>query len=111
MQLQRIAQIIQPDAMAQLGVDQANDMTPRLERARFILCPGGARNFGNEVLRNKIANLAQHVELAAGWNDFELIHPCRVAGANKNFQPFFSTAVGWLWSKYILQQSALLSAY
>jgi hypothetical protein len=44
--------------------------------------------------RNVIANLAQDVDLGAGWNPFELIHPCRVAGANKKFQPIFSNPVG-----------------
>jgi hypothetical protein len=46
--------------------------------------------------RNVIANRAQDVESGPGWNNFELIHLCRVAGANKKFQPILSTPVGWL---------------
>jgi hypothetical protein len=96
MQPQRIAQVIETDAMSQLGIDQANYMAPRREAARLILGASGPSDFGNRVRRNKIANLAQHVALGAGWTLFELIHPCRVAGANKKLQPFLSNPVGWL---------------
>jgi hypothetical protein len=36
--------------------------------------------------RNVIANLAQDGELGTSWSYFELIHACRVAGANKRLQ-------------------------
>ncbi len=36
------------------------------------------------------------LNLLRGWNDFELIHLCIVAGANKKFRPLFSIPVGWL---------------
>jgi hypothetical protein len=48
------------------------------------------------VLGNKIANLSQDAELGAGWGNFELIHPCRVAGTNKKFQPISSNPLGRL---------------
>jgi hypothetical protein len=62
---------------------------------KAIGCPtaNGTGDFGYFVRRNVIAVLAQDVELGPGWNLFELIHPCRVAGANKKFQPPFSNPV------------------
>src|SRR4029077_21198046 len=93
---QRIAQVIQTDAMSQLGIDQADNMTPRLEASRLILVSSSPSDFGHLVRGNKIANLAQHVALGPGWNLFELIHPCRVAGANKKLQPFLSNPEGRL---------------
>src|SRR5664280_311095 len=95
-QLQRITQIIQADAMAQLPVEQAHDMAPGVERPRLILRSRDPGNLGYFMHRNVIANLPQDVDLGAGWNPFELIHPCRVAGANKKFQPIFSNPVRWL---------------
>ncbi len=95
-QLEGITQVIQADAMAQLRIAQAHHVAPRCERARLILRPGGPRNFGDQVLGNKIANLAQDAELGAGWGYFEFIHPCRVAGAHKKFQPIFSNPLGRL---------------
>src|SRR5258708_23962489 len=74
--------------MGQLCIAQAHHMAPRRERARLILRPGGPRNFGDQVLGNKIANLLQDAELGAGWGYFEFIHPCRVAGARKSSSPF-----------------------
>jgi hypothetical protein len=71
-------------------------MTPGLEASRLVLRSGIARYFGNLMRRNEIANLAQDVELGPGWGSFELIHPCRVAGANKKLQPFLSNPLGRL---------------
>jgi hypothetical protein len=77
-------------------------MAPRAERARLILRPGGPRNFTDQVLGNKIANLSQDAELGAGWGYFEFIHPCRVAGARKKFQPISSNLLGRLWTLFTL---------
>ena len=71
-------------------------MAPMGERARLILRPSGPRNFRDQVLGNKIANLSQDAELGAGWGYFEFIHPCRVAGARKKFQPISSHHLGRL---------------
>src|SRR5258708_5479348 len=95
-QLEGITQVIQANTMGQLCIAQAHHMAPRRERARLILRPGGPRNFGDQVLGNKIANLLQDAELGAGWGYFEFIHPCRVAGARKKFQPIFSNPLGRL---------------
>jgi len=82
--------------MGQLRIAQAHHMAPRAERARLILRPGGPCNFRDQVLGNKIANLSQDAELGAGWGYFEFIHPCRVAGARKKFQPISSNPLGRL---------------
>jgi hypothetical protein len=101
--MQRITQVIQSDAMGQLAIEQTHHMAPRLKAAGLVLGSGRARDLGHLVRRNKIANLAQNAELGTGWGYFELIHPCRVAGANKKLQPFLSYPEGWLCShfKYI----------
>jgi len=71
-------------------------MAPRRKAARLTLGASGPRNLRHQEGRNVIANLAQDAELGTGWSFFELIHPCRVAGANKRLQPFLSNRVGWL---------------
>jgi hypothetical protein len=46
---------------------------------------------------NKIANLAQDVNLASCWLDCVfLFHACRVAGLNRQANTFFGSSVGWL---------------
>jgi hypothetical protein len=45
----------------------------------------------------------QDAELGTGWGYFEFIHPCRVAGARKKFQPFFSNPLGRLWKKISME--------
>ena len=80
-------------AMGQLPVEQADHMAPMVERPRLGLRSRGAGNSGYFMHRNVIANLALDVESGPGWNNFELIHPCRVARANKTFQPILSNPV------------------
>ena len=55
-----------------LSPEQAHYMAPRGKGARLILRSGSPRNFREQVLRNKIANLSQGAELGAGWGDFEI---------------------------------------
>jgi hypothetical protein len=75
--------------MGQLRVQQADGMAPRTECARVILHSGLSRYFGDFVLWNKIANLAQDVELAPCWLDrVFLFHACRVAGLNRQANTF-----------------------
>jgi hypothetical protein len=95
-QLQGVTQIVEANAMSQLPVEQTDHMTPRVERARLGFRSREASDFGLFMQRNVIANLAQDVESGSGWSNFELIHPCRVEGANKKFQPILSNPVGRL---------------
>src|SRR5947207_7558853 len=91
--------------MGQLRIAQAHHVAPRAERAGLVLRPGGARNFRDQVQGNKIANLSQDAELGAGWGYFEFIHPCRVAGARKKFQPISSISLGRLWVQLFVDLS------
>jgi hypothetical protein len=43
-----------------------------------------------------ITNLVQDAELGSGWSAFEFIHPGRLAGDQKKFQPVFSKPRGRL---------------
>jgi hypothetical protein len=72
------------------GVEHGHHMTPAGELPGFLIGAGFSGQVGNQMAGNEIANLPKCVELAAGWNDFKLIHPYRAEGANKNFQPLFS---------------------
>jgi hypothetical protein len=91
-QLEGIAQVIKPDAMGQLGIDQTHHMAPRLKGARQILRSGNPRDFGNLVWGNKIANLAQDVERRPCWVDRFIFHPCLVAGPKRQPNTFLSKA-------------------
>jgi hypothetical protein len=69
-------------------------MAPWRKAVRLTLGARGPRNLRHQEGRNVIANLPQDGELGTGWSSFALIHPCRVAGANKKLQPFLSNPVG-----------------
>src|SRR5208283_4347149 len=84
------------EAVTKLRVEQAHHMAPRRKGACLTLGTSSPRNLRHQKRRNIIANLAQDGELGTGWSYFVLIHPCRVAGANKKLQPFLSNPVGWL---------------
>ena len=66
-QTQGVTHVIEPQSVCQLGVEQANDLAPRTERAGVVFDAGVARQFGNQVRRNQVAKLTQNGELAAGW--------------------------------------------
>ena len=92
MQAQGVADIIEADAVGQLGIKQGHHMTPGAEGADFLVHPGFAGELGNEKFRNEIANLAQQIQFGRRWNGFVCIfHPCRVAGQSKSFQLFLQS--------------------
>jgi hypothetical protein len=76
MQLQKIAQVIETNAMAQLSIQQADGVAPGTERARLILHAGLPRCFGDLVFRNEIANLAQNVNPASRRLELFVFHAC-----------------------------------
>ena len=74
--------------MRQLRVQQADGVAPRTERARLIFYASLPRYLGDFMLRNKIANLAQNVELPSCW--FDLCFSCLPCGRFKwSSQHFF----------------------
>jgi hypothetical protein len=66
--------------MSHLRHQQRHNMAPRLEGARLFLHARLASYLGDGVPRNKIANLAQNVELRSRWLRQFVFHACRVAG-------------------------------
>ena len=94
MQLERITDVIETDAMRQLGVTLAHNMTPGPERARLILRTRLPSQFRNRVLRNEIADLPQDAELGTCWLDLLFFHPCLVAGLHGRANTFFVKTVG-----------------
>ena len=93
MQLQGITQVIQADALGQLRVAQTHHMTLDGKRARLILRPGCPRHFEDQVLGNKMANLAEDVRFGACWAGRFIFHPSFVAGL-KSRPSFFSLSLG-----------------
>jgi hypothetical protein len=64
---QRVADVVEPQTVGQLGVKQTDDMAPGSELAPLFFHAGVARQFGHQMRRNEVANLAQQGELAGGW--------------------------------------------
>jgi hypothetical protein len=80
--------------MSQLRRQQRHDMTPRTKGARLFLHPRRASYLGDGVGWNKIANLAQNVELRPRWFVDFVFHACRVAGFKSSSQRIFSNSCG-----------------
>lgn len=53
--------------MGQLREEQAHHVAPRGERARLLVDPVLAREFGDEVRRDELAYLREHGQLGPGW--------------------------------------------
>src|SRR5947207_2389996 len=87
-QLQRITDVIEADAVGELSLAQSDHMTPRAEGPGLIFGSGLASYFGNLLLWNVIANLAQDVELGTCWFDFCFFHACLVAGSKSQANTF-----------------------
>jgi len=68
MQQQPVADVVEPDGMSELGVDQADQMAPRAEGARLLVHSGFPRQLRHHVAGNEIANLPHHGKLAPAWN-------------------------------------------
>lgn len=66
-QTQGVTHIIEPQSVRQLGVEQADDLAPRTERAGVVFDAGVACQFGNQVRWNQVAKLAENGELTGGW--------------------------------------------
>ena len=62
-----VTDIIEAQAMRQLGVDQGNHMAPRAEGAGLLVDAGLSRQAGNQMRWNEIANLLEDAELATRW--------------------------------------------
>jgi len=89
-QPQPVTDVVEPNGMGELGVDQADQMTPWAERPRFLVHAGLPRQPWHHVAGNEIANLPQYGKLAPAWNGW-FFHPCRVTGQTTfpSLFPFF----------------------
>jgi len=67
MQAQRVADVVEPQGVGELCIQEADDMAPGTERAGLIVHAGLPRQFGHQMERNEVANLPQQRELAGGW--------------------------------------------
>jgi hypothetical protein len=84
-QPQRVTHVIETQGVRQLGVEQADDLAPRAERAGMVLDAGVARQFGDQMRRNQVAKLAENGELAGRWLVDLIFHalPCGKAQTRK----------------------------
>jgi hypothetical protein len=67
-QLQRIANIVEPDAMRQLGVAQGYDVAPGRKSSRHLVHVRLPGELGDQKFGNPIVDLPQQVKLRTGWN-------------------------------------------
>ena len=89
----RIGHIIQPDGVAELREEQAHHVAPRRKRSRLLFDPRLPRQSWHKVVRNQVANLAQHGQIGCGWSRpafLGFFHTCRVAAKSTDFNPFFA---------------------
>ena len=94
-QTQTVANIVETDRMSELGKEQTDHMTPRLERAGFFRRAGSAGQLRHQMVGNEIAELPEDGELSAGWRGTGLLfHPCLVAGKLRPRQLIFSSHYG-----------------
>ena len=88
-QPQRVAHVIEPKAVGELGIKQADDVTPRRERAGLIGHAGRASQARHQVRRNEVAKLAQQREFAAGWLLVSLFFHALPCGKAQTPKPTF----------------------
>ena len=69
-----VTDIIKPNSMSDLSIEQTNDMAPWTETASFLIDTLLAGQLGHQMSRNKIAKLSQNAHLAFGWICFLFFH-------------------------------------
>ncbi len=88
-QAQGVADVIESEAVGKLGVEQADDVTPRTEGAGLIFHAGLACQSRHQMRRNEVAKLAQERELAGGWLVSCLIFHALPCGKAQTCKPTF----------------------
>ena len=93
MQPQRVTDVIEPKTVGELGIKQADDVTPRTEGPRLICHAGRAGQARHQMRRNEVAKLAQQREFAGGWLVASLmIHALPCGNAQTRKPTFFYTS-------------------
>jgi hypothetical protein len=83
-----VADIVESDGVAELGIEHGNDMAPCREGAAEFIDAGVPGQLGNEVGGNEVAKLPKAAEFRGGWTGCLCsFHPCRVAGSNAPVHP------------------------
>ena len=62
-----IANVVETDAVGELGVEQADHMTPRAEGSRFGFTVRGPRQLRHQMVGDQVAKLPQKRKLTGGW--------------------------------------------
>ena len=88
-QTQGVANVIESEAVGQLRVEQADDVTPRTEGAGLIIHAGLACQSRHQMRRNEVAKLAQQREFAGGWLVSSLIIHALPCGKAQTRKPTF----------------------
>lgn len=86
---QRVADVVEAEAVGQLGVKQTEDVAPGSELAPLIFHAGLPRQLGHQMRRNEVANLAQQGELAGGWLGGGFLFHALPCGRAKTRKPTF----------------------
>ena len=89
-QPQRIANVVEAEAVSQLRIEQTDRMTPRTEGARPIRNSRLPRQMRDEMVGNQIAKLAQKRELTGRWLVSCLIIHTLPCGRAQTRKPTFS---------------------
>ncbi len=69
-----VTDIIKPNSMSDLSIEQTNDMAPWTETASFLIDTLLAGQLGHQMSRNKIAKLLQNAHFTLGWICFLFFH-------------------------------------
>ena len=88
-QPQRVTDVIEPKAVGELGIEQADDVTPRTKRASLIFHAGLTGQTRHQMRRNEVAKLAQQREFAGGWLVSCLIFHALPCGKAQTRKPTF----------------------
>ena len=89
MQPQGVTHVVEAQGVGQLGVEQADDLTPRAEGAGVVFDASVARQFGHQMWRNEVAKLTENGEFSGVGLDGVFLMPYLVARRNRSSQHFF----------------------
>ena len=91
-QPQSVTHIIEAKGVSQLREEQTDDVAPRTEGAGVVFNARVVRQFGNQVCRNQIANLAENRELAGRWLVSGFLFHALPCGKAQTRKPTFFTS-------------------
>lgn len=97
MEVEGVADVIEPDGMGELRVQQGDHLTPWAEGPGLFIDPMLASQPGDQVIGDKVAELAEDGEFTPGWlRAVFVFHTCRVAGEDASANLLYPSPMGWL---------------